>query len=235
VELVHVAGRGLRPYTQEPFLDDGALVWKGAPALPLDVSLVRSAEQPFDREGGLRLLTGNLGRAVIKTSAVKPEHRVVEAPAVVFDSQEAFLAAFNAGALDRDFVAVVRFQGPGANGMPELHSLTPSLSVLQKRGRHVALVTDGRMSGASGKAPAAIHLTPEAADGGPIARLRTGDVIRIDADRGALEVMLDPAQFAARTADPAPGVDQAGHGRDLFAHMRGLAQPAERGGGVFFP
>ena len=233
-EVLTAAGKGLRAYTSEPFLEDGKLVWKPAAAESLDPSMLRPVSDPFDREGGLKLLTGNLGRAVIKSSAVKPEHRVVEAPAIVFDSQEAFLAAFKAGQLDRDFVAVVRFQGPRANGMPELHSLTPSLSVLQDRGRHVALVTDGRMSGASGKVPAAIHLTPEATDGGPIARIETGDVIRLDGERGTLEVMAEPAAFAARPPAADPRAGETGYGRELFAPMRALAQPAELGGGVFF-
>jgi phosphogluconate dehydratase len=233
-DVLTVAGKGLGSYTSEPFLEDGQLMWKPAAEESLDSSMLRPVSDPFDREGGLRLLTGNLGRAVIKSSAVKPAHRVVEAPAIVFDSQEAFLHAFKAGQLDRDFVAVVRFQGPRANGMPELHSLTPSLSVLQDRGRHVALVTDGRMSGASGKVPAAIHLTPEAVDGGPIARLKTGDVIRLDAERGTLEVMIEPADLAARPPAADPRAGETGYGRELFAPMRALAQPAELGGGVFF-
>jgi phosphogluconate dehydratase len=179
----------------------------------------------------LRTLEGNLGRAVIKISAVAPEHRVVEAPARVFHDQDDFLAAFKRGELDHDMVAVVRFQGPQANGMPELHSLTPSLSLLQDRGRKVALVTDGRMSGASGKVPAAIHLTPEATDGGPIARIRDGDVIRLDANAGRLEVKVDnlmarePVQFVQ---------PQYGLGRELFAPFRQLASPAEAGAGLFF-
>ena len=233
-DVLTVAGKGLRAYTAEPFLEEGRVAWRPAPAESLDPSMLRPVSDPFDREGGLRLLTGNLGRAVIKTSAVKPEHRFVEAPAIVFDDQDQFLAAFKAGELDRDFVAVVRFQGPRANGMPELHSLTPSLSVLQDRGRRVALVTDGRMSGASGKVPAAIHLTPEAADGGPIARLKTGDVIRLDGERGTLEVMVEPAELAARPPAADPRAGETGYGRELFAPMRALAQPAELGGGVFF-
>ena len=233
-DVLTAAGKGLRAYTSEPFLEDGKLVWKPAAAQSLDPSMLRPVSDPFDKEGGLRLLAGNLGRAVIKTSAVKPEHRVVEAPAIVFDSQEAFLAAFKAGQLDRDFIAVVRFQGPRANGMPELHSLTPSLSVLQDRGRRVALVTDGRMSGASGKVPAAIHLTPEAAHGGPIERLQTGDLIRLDGERGTLDVMLDAAEFAARPPAADPQAGETGFGRELFAHMRAAARPAELGAGVFF-
>ncbi|MDB5460071.1 MAG: edd, partial [Caulobacteraceae bacterium] len=233
-DVLTVAGRGLRRYATEPFFEDGELVWKGASALSLDVSIIRPPCDPFDREGGLRLLTGNLGRSVIKVSAVKPEHRVVEAPAIVFEDQEEFLAAFKAGQLDRDFVAVVRFQGPKANGMPELHSLSPPLGVLQDRGRKVALVTDGRMSGASGKTPAAIHVTPEAADGGVMARLRTGDLIRLDGEAGTLEVKVDPAELAARPAVADPRAGEHGYGRELFAHMRQAAGPAEHGAGVFF-
>ena len=179
-----VAGGGLAPYTREPFLDGETLAWRDAPAESRDPEILRPISDPFDREGGLRLLTGDLGRAVIKVSAVAPEHRIVEAPARVFDDQDDFLAAFKRGELDCDLVAVIRFQGPKANGMPELHKLTPSLSVLQNKGRKVALVTDGRMSGASGKVPAAIHVTPEALDGGPIARVRDGDIIRLDANAG---------------------------------------------------
>ena len=233
-DVLTVAGRGLRRYIQEPYFEDGALAWRDAPAVPLDTSLLRPASDPFDAEGGLRLLAGGLGRAVIKASAVKPEHRVVEAPAIVFESQEEFLSAFQAGTLDQDFVAVLRFQGPKANGMPELHSLSPALGVLQDRGRKVALVTDGRMSGASGKTPAAIHLTPEAAEAGPLAKLKTGDVILLDAERGVLEVKVDPAEWAARPTAVDPRAGQSGCGRELFAHMRAAALSAEQGGGVFF-
>ena len=163
-----------------------------------------------------------------------PQHRLVEAPAIVFDDQDDFLAAFKAGQLDRDFVAVVRFQGPQANGMPELHSLSPALGVLQDRGRHVALVTDGRMSGASGKTPAAIHLSPEAADGGLLAKLRTGDVIRLDAEAGVLEAKVDASELAARQPAIDPKASGHGYGRELFSHMRRAAGPAESGAGVFF-
>jgi phosphogluconate dehydratase len=180
------------------------------------------------------VLNGNLGRCVIKTSAVKPEHRQVEAPAIVFEDQDEFLAAFKAGRLDRDFVAVVRFQGPKANGMPELHSLSPALGVLQDRGRKVALVTDGRMSGASGKTPAAIHLSPEAVGGGPIARLRTGDIIRLDADRGVLQALVEPAELAARAPAVQPLGHVTGYGRDLFANMRRTVGAAEQGASALF-
>jgi phosphogluconate dehydratase len=234
-DVLTLAGDGLGRYAQEPYLEDGVLAWRDGPEVSLDPSILRPVADPFDFQGGLRVLGGPLGRAVIKVSAVKPEHRVVEAPAAVFDDQDAFLAAFQRGELDRDFVAVMRFQGPKANGMPELHGLSPALSVLQDRGRKVALVTDGRMSGASGKTPAAIHVTPEAADGGPIARLRDGDIIRLDADAGLLEVMVDPDVLAARPAALKPtGAGEHGFGRELFAHMRAAAGKAEQGASVFF-
>jgi phosphogluconate dehydratase len=233
-DVLTVAGPGLRRYTEEPFLEDGKLVWKPGVTESLDRDMLRPIRDPFDREGGLRLLKGNLGRAVIKTSAVKPQHRVVEAPAIVFEDQDDFLAAFKAGELDKDFIAVLRFQGPRANGMPELHSLSPALGVLQDRGRKVALVTDGRMSGASGKTPAAIHLSPEAADGGPLARLRTGDIISLDAEAGTLVVRVDPSELAARPLATDPKASEHGYGRELFAHMRRAAGPAELGAGVFF-
>jgi phosphogluconate dehydratase len=233
-DVLTVAGQGLGRYTHEPFLQDGALVWRDGAAESLDLDMVRPVSDPFDAEGGLRLLKGNLGRAIIKTSAVKPQHRIVEAPAEVFDDQADFLAAFKAGALDKDFVAVVRFQGPKANGMPELHSLSPALGVLQDRGRKVALVTDGRMSGASGKTPAAIHLTPEAVDGGPIARIRTGDIVRLDAERGTLQVQVTDADLMARPAATAPPGHAFGMGRDLFGHMRQAANGAEHGATALF-
>jgi len=193
------------------------------------------AAQPFSADGGLKLLAGNLGRAVIKTSAVKPEHRVVEAPAIVFDTQEALMAAFQRGELNRDFVAVVRFQGPRANGMPELHKLTPPLGVLQDQGFHVALVTDGRMSGASGKVPAAIHVTPECLAGGALARVRDGDVIRLDAEQGVLEARVEAAEWSARDAAKVDLADyHHGLGRELFAGFRAHARGAEEGAMTFY-
>jgi phosphogluconate dehydratase len=228
-----VAGEGLRRYQHEPFLKDGELVWRDGAEQSLDRSILRPADDPFDSHGGLRLLRGNLGRAVIKTSAVKPEHLRIEAPARVFHEQEELIAAFKRGELDRDFVAVVRFQGPSANGMPELHSLTPTLGVLLDRGFKVALVTDGRMSGASGKTPAAIHVTPEAAHTGPLARVRDGDMIRLDALAGALAVQVDERAFMAR--EPArPARAQWGYGRDLFGAMRKNASPADQGACTLF-
>ena len=194
-----------------------------------------AVEAPFQPNGGLKMLTGNLGKAVIKVSAVKPERHVVEAPAIVFNDQQELQDAFKAGKLERDFVAVVRFQGPKSNGMPELHRLTPPLGVLQDRGFKVALVTDGRMSGASGKVPAAIHVTPEAVDGGPIARIQDGDLIRLDAIAGTLEVLADAAEFAAR---PATVIDlsanEFGMGRELFAPLRRVAGPADQGASVLY-
>ena len=232
-DVLTVAGAGLRRYQAEPFLEDGALVWREGRAEPLDREILRPVDDPFQSEGGIRLLTGGLGRAVIKTSAIKPEHLVVEAPAIVFEEQDELIAAFKRGELDRDFVAVVRFQGPKANGMPELHNLTPTLAVLQGRGRKVALVTDGRMSGASGKVPAAIHLTPEAMDGGPIARVRDGDVIRIDALTGALEIRVETAELMARPPAPPPGAS-FGFGREMFGWMRAGVGPADQGASVLF-
>jgi phosphogluconate dehydratase len=196
--------------------------------------VVRKASTPFSADGGLRLLTGNLGRAVIKVSAVKPQYRVVEAPAIVFDSQEAFMHAFHEGKLDRDFVAVVRFQGPRANGMPELHALTPALGGLQDAGRKVALVTDGRMSGASGKVPAAIHVSPEALADGPIARIRDGDLIRLDAETGVLQALVAEQEWNRRPAAPADlSSNQSGMGRELFAMFRLAVGSAEQGGATF--
>jgi phosphogluconate dehydratase len=187
-DVATVMGQGLQAYTQEPWLDQGVLAWREVPSTSADTSVLRPVAEPFSADGGLRLLQGNLGRSVVKVSAVKPEHRVVRAPAVVVSDQQDLLALFNAGALERDLIAVVRYQGPRANGMPELHKLTPPLAVLQDKGFKVALVTDGRMSGASGKVPAAIHLSPEALADGPIARVQDGDMITLDCERGILHV-----------------------------------------------
>ena len=189
-DVMTVAGPGLRRFQTEPFLEDGKLVWREGTAKSLNADILRPVDDPFQENGGLRLLAGPLGRAVIKTSAVKPEHLVIEAPAVVFEDQDELQAAYHRGELNKDFIAVVRFQGPRANGMPELHNLTPPLGVLLDKGFKVALVTDGRMSGASGKVPAAIHVTPEAADGGPLAYVRDGDVVRVDAHSGSLEIKV---------------------------------------------
>jgi phosphogluconate dehydratase len=230
-----VAGDGLARYATEPFLDEqGELIWRGAATASGDASVLRGAAAPFQATGGLAVLDGPLGRAVIKTSAIAKERHIIEAPAMVFTGQEQVQAAFKAGALNRDVVVVVRFQGPKANGMPELHRLMPPLGVLQDKGYKVALVTDGRMSGASGKIPAAIHVTPEAADGGAIAKIRDGDVIRLDADAGTLRVLVDAPEWAARIPAMADLAEsQAGCGRELFAMFRDRVSTADTGATIF--
>ncbi|MBD9399708.1 MULTISPECIES: phosphogluconate dehydratase [unclassified Pseudomonas] len=232
-DVYTVAGQGLSRYTQEPFLDGERLVWRQGPEQSLDRNILRSVPEAFSPEGGLRVLTGNLGNGVAKVSAVAPEHQVVEAPARVFETQVELAEAFKAGELERDFVAVVRFQGPKANGMPELHKLTPYLGILQDRGFKVALVTDGRMSGASGKVPAAIHVSPEAWDGGPLARVRDGDLIRVDGVTGHLQVLVDDIAWNAREIAPRPQGTGVGCGRELFAFMRAAFSPAEEGASAF--
>jgi phosphogluconate dehydratase len=227
-DVLTAAGQGLSHYTNEPFLNGNAVVWREGAKESLDREILRPVSDPFQPEGGLRLLKGPLGRAVIKVSSVKSEYLDLTAPAAVFDSQDAFLEAFKRGELYRDLVAVVRFQGPRANGMPELHSLTPVLSVIQDRGFKAALVTDGRMSGASGKVPAAIHLTPEAVDGGLIAHLQDGDPIHLDARAGALVVLVDEAVLRARTPAVAPP-EAPGLGRGLFATFRRAVGAADHG------
>ena len=228
-----VAGDGLARYTQEPVLGEGGLEWREGARASFNEKILRPAADPFQPSGGLAVLSGNLGRAVIKTSAVKPERHVVEAPARVFHDQDEVKAAFQGGAMEGDFVCVLRFQGPQANGMPELHALTPVLGSLQERDFRVALVTDGRMSGASGKVPAAIHVTPEAAAGGPIARVCDGDVIRLDATAGRLDVLVDAAAFAARApAEHDLSASASGIGRELFAAFRSNVGPAESGAAV---
>lgn len=236
--LVHddvetVAGTGLHHYAREPRLIDGELVWQDAPKDSLNEKILRPASAPFQPTGGLRQLTGNLGRGVIKTSAVDPARHIIEAPARVFQDQEAVKAAFKAGEFTSDTVVVVRFQGPQANGMPELHSLTPLLAVLQDRGLKVALVTDGRMSGASGKVPAAIHVAPEAAAGGPLARLQDGDVIRLDAVAGTLEVLNDGA-LDRPAVTPDLTDNDWGTGRELFARLRRNAGDSTMGASILF-
>lgn len=230
-----VAGEGLHRYAVEPRLaEGGAVTWVPGPTSSGDLDVLRPAEAPFSPDGGLRVLSGPLGTSVVKTSAVAPEHRVVTAPARVFDDQADLLAAFAAGELDgQDFVAVVRYQGPASNGMPELHKLTPPLGVLQDRGQKVAVVTDGRMSGASGKVPAAIHLTPEAALGGPLARVRDGDVITLDAEAGTLSIDVPAHELAHREPTGAPPADWSGTGRELFAALRATVGPADEGASVF--
>ncbi len=230
-----VWGRGLRNYTLEPRLHEGAVQHVEGVAASADLEVLRPAEQPFQAEGGLRLLTGNLGRSIIKVSAVAEQHRVVEAPARVFDDQVELQRAFERGELRGDMVAVVRFQGPAANGMPELHKLTPYLSSLQDEGFRVALVTDGRMSGASGKVPAAIHLTPEALSDGPIGKIRNGDIIRLDAVTGELSALVADDEWNARpNAVRVSQSSEYGTGRELFAHMRQSVSQAELGASTFF-
>ena len=226
-------GNTFADFCVEPKLKQGQIQWAAAPTKSLDDSVIGSVAQPFDPEGGLRQLSGNLGRAVIKISAVAPEHRKVRAPAVVFDNQHALEARFKSGELNKDCVVVVRYQGPKANGMPELHKLTPFLGVLQDKGFAVALVTDGRMSGASGKVPAAIHVSPEAASGGLIGRIQEGDIIEVDASAGTLQVHVDALEFNRRAQASAP-LEDDNCGRDLFATTRALLSSAETGATFLF-
>ena len=231
-DVITVRAGGIREFTQKPVSDKGQLAWKDI-GTSKDESVVRPASSPFSETGGLRLLQGNLGRSVIKVSAVPEESHLIEAPAQVFNSQDELLMAFNAGSLNKDVVCVVRWQGPQANGMPELHKLTPPLAVLQGQGFKVALVTDGRMSGASGKVPAAIHVSPEAVSGGPLARVLDGDVIRLDAVAGSLQVLVDPEAWHARTPATMPlelqAANKRGMGRELFTNLRKHALQAEEG------
>jgi phosphogluconate dehydratase len=232
-DVATVAAGGLREFGKVPARDGERLRWNDLPAASGDDSVVRTAAAPFSATGGLKLLTGNLGRSVIKVSAVPEDRHIVEAPAIVFNAQEELLAAFKAGELQRDFIAVVRFQGPRANGMPELHKLTPPLAVLQGKGFKVALVTDGRMSGASGKVPAAIHVSPEVLAGGPLGRVRTGDLIRLDAVAGTLTALVDEATWAGREVETLPPAQAEGNahdlGRELFGGMRRNVLTAEEG------
>jgi phosphogluconate dehydratase len=228
-DIMTVAGNDLADYGREPMLEDDQLVWRDAPAVTADDTMLRPPSAPFSPDGGMRLVTGNLGRATFKTSAVDPARWTIEAPVRVFHDQNDALAAFKAGELDRDVIVVIRFQGPVANGMPELHKLTPPLGVLQDKGFNVALVTDGRMSGASGKVPAAIHLSPEGARGGAIAKLQDGDIIRLCANTGTLSVLVDADIWAARAPAPTPA-RHVGTGRELFALMQAGADEAEKGG-----
>ena len=227
-DILTIAGDDFHHYARKPALDGDAVVWRDLPAQSPDETIVRTVEAPFQAEGGFRILAGNLGRACIKVSAVDPDRWTIEAPCRVFSDQAQVQAAFNAGELNRDVVVVVRFQGPRANGMPELHKLTPPLGVLQNRGFRVALVTDGRMSGASGKVPCAIHLSPEALHDGPIAKLRDGDVVRLDSEAGLLTALVDEAEWAARVPAETPPPVQ-GTGRELFGLMRSATSTAEEG------
>ena len=235
-DVTTILGKGLRKHCAEPFLGEGdkGVVFKDSPVESGDDKVLRKADNPFSPDGGMVLVQGNLGRAVMKVSAVKPQHRTVEAPALVFNSQEDFMDAYKAGQLDRDFVAVIRFQGPRANGMPELHALTPALANLQDAGRKVALVTDGRMSGASGKVPAAIHVSPEILAGGPLGLVRDGDILKVCAETGTLEALVDSAVWHARSmahADMSP--NHVGMGRELFAMFRASVCEAEKGATTF--
>lgn len=221
-------------YAREPFLQDGQLAWRAAPTQSSDLDVLRPASDPFQPDGGLRLMEGPLGRGVTKVSAVKPEHRIVQAPARVFDSQEAFKLAFQAGELNRDVVAVVRFQGPSANGMPELHALSPILGALQDKGFRVALVTDGRMSGASGKVPSAIHIAPEAAKGGPLAQIKDGDVLTVNCEAGRLDIDISDRDLSSRApVSYRPNENQFGLGRELFASFRAGVSDADSGASLF--
>ncbi|WNN47085.1 phosphogluconate dehydratase [Siccibacter colletis] len=225
-----VAGFGLRRYTLEPWLNNGQLDWREGAEASLDSEIIATIEKPFSRHGGTKVLSGNLGRAVMKTSAVPVENQIIEAPAVVFESQHDVLPAFEAGLLDRDCVVVVRHQGPKANGMPELHKLMPPLGVLLDRCFKIALVTDGRLSGASGKVPSAIHVTPEAYGGGMLAKVRDGDLIRVNGQTGELTLLVDDAELAAREAFvPDLSAMRVGTGRELFGALREKLSGAEQG------
>ena len=238
--LVHadvntVWGKGLEHYAKEPVLMDDKLVWRDPPKASGNLDILRPLSNPFTSDGGLKVVAGNLGQGVIKVSAVKPEHHIVQAPARVFDDQEAFARAFKAKEMTGDVIAVVRFQGPSMNGMPELHQLTPLLSSLQDKGHQVALITDGRMSGASGKVPAAIHITPSADKNGPLSRIQDGDMIYLNAITGELKVLINEEEFAARTPALMSNTShQHGFGRELFANFRALVSSADEGASVLF-
>ncbi len=228
--------KGMNSYTQEPKLHDNKITWEPCPEVSLDKEVLATVEKPFATGGGLHVMRGNLGRGVSKLSAVSEDHQIVEAPAVVFDDQEDFLTAFQRGELEKDFVAVIRFQGPRANGMPELHKLTPPLGVLQDKGFKVALVTDGRMSGASGKVPSAIHLCPECEMGGPLAKVLDGDIISLNLQTGDVNALVDDAEFNARTPIPSSANNHHyGQGREMFGGFRLGASTAETGASNLFP
>ena len=221
-----ILGKGLNRYTFEPKIKNHELIWEEGPHESLNEGIIRSVKNPFSHNGGIKILSGNLGRSVIKTAAVAEQDFIIEAPAIVFDEQSELIDAFKRGELEKDFIAVLPFQGPKQNGMPELHQLTPTLTVLQKRGFKVALITDGRMSGASGKVPAAIHIVPEAKDGGPIGKIITGDVIRLNAHTGELHCFSnDLLSRPARTKD----MNQQGFGRELFNNLRNQVSSSEEG------
>jgi phosphogluconate dehydratase len=226
---------GMNSYLQEPKLLNGNLVYEAIPEHSLDTEVLSTVAKPFAKGGGLHVMQGNLGRGVSKLSAVSEDHQCVEAPAIVFDDQEDMLAAFKRGELEKDFVAVIRFQGPRANGMPELHKLTPPLGVLQDKGFKVALVTDGRMSGASGKVPSVIHLCPECEMGGPLAKVQNGDMISLNLQTGNINVMVDDVEFNARTPVPNSAKNHHyGMGREMFGRFRLNASTAETGASNLF-
>jgi phosphogluconate dehydratase len=232
-DVMTISEGGLKEYTKKPSKENGKIIWTDLSKKSGDETIVRTADNPFSESGGLKLLNGNLGRSVIKISAVPEDRYIIEGPAIIFDTQEALLSAFDRGELEKDFVAVVRFQGPKANGMPELHKLTPPLAVLQNKGFKVAIVTDGRMSGASGKIPAAIHLSPEASANGPIAKIRNGDTIRLNALVGTLNVLVDEDTWHEREyealSDKLRNDNSHDIGRELFAGMRKNVLSAEEG------
>ncbi len=232
-DTMTIMGEGLAAYTKESYSEDGKLVWRDGTKTSLNEEVLRPLKKPFAPDGGMRLLSGNIGRAVIKISAVAPEHHIVKAPAIIFHDQDEILSAFKAGKLNKDFIAIIRFQGPKANGMPELHKLTPTLVSLLSKGYKIGLVTDGRMSGASGKIPAAIHITPEAMNEGPIARIKDGDIIELDAHAGTLNVMVSEDEFASRPTAKHQH-ENTGMGRELFETMRCSVGAAEHGAGIFW-
>jgi phosphogluconate dehydratase len=227
-DVVTILGTGLRKFTEESKIRDGKIHFENGTDTSLNLNVIRSAEDPFSKDGGIKILKGNIGRSVVKTAAIATENRIVEAPAIVFHEQYDLINAFNNGELNKDFIAVVPFQGPKQNGMPELHNLTPSLTILQKRGYKVGLVTDGRMSGASGKIPAAIHLTPEANEAGPIAQIRNGDIIRINCDKGILE-LINFDEVSKRNPSTIERKNTSSLGRGLFTMARKVVTSSEQG------
>jgi len=233
-DVMTIMGQGLRKFTKESKIREGKINFENGTDVSLNLNVIRSAEDPFSKDGGIKILKGNIGRSVVKTAAVDPENRIVEAPAIVFHEQSDLITAFKNDELNKDFIAVVPFQGPKQNGMPELHNLTPSLTILQKRGHKVGLITDGRMSGASGKVPAAIHLTPEAIEGGPIAKIRTGDIIRIDCENGTLE-LFDFNSISKRSPTIIQRKNNTSLGRGLFEMARKTVSTSERGASFILP
>jgi len=228
-----ILGKGLSNYTKEPRIENNKLIWVEGSKTSLNENVIRDVNNPFSKDGGLKVLKGNIGQSVIKTSAVKDQYLIIEAPAMVFTTQEALITAFKEGTLDKDFIAVLPFQGPKSNGMPELHKLTPSLSILQRRGFKVALVTDGRMSGASGKVPAAIHLSPEALDGGVISKIKTGDILSLNAITGQLNVLNETVVLSRKSIIKTTEDDQ-GCGRELFGNIRNIVSSSEDGASFLF-